>query len=147
MTLAEEVSKIIKIHVPQGKFSQVYNRLNSSGVISQKQKDEILWLLLQRVEALEAESLKTNVVTLPIDLSTDIQIELDKYFSSLRNDALAVLEVKEPILEEPTNSPEESWTDLQKKGREMGIYKVGMKKDELKKRIESEEQDAHQLTP
>jgi len=54
-TIYQEASDIVKIRIGENSFQSVYQRLNVSGQISQKQIYELIFLLLKRVEDLEKQ--------------------------------------------------------------------------------------------
>lgn len=124
MTLSEEISAIIKIHVPKGKYRQAYKNLNFSGVISTKQKDEMLFLLLERVELLE-------------DRKLNITEALNTYFGSLIEDTKSHLTSNKAVSEPPTTSLERTWTDVRHEAKELGVFKVGTSREELEALIAS----------
>lgn len=84
MKIHEEVSTILKVHVPEGKYRQIYQRLNASGVVSQKQRDELLFLLLERVDRLEQQP-RLDLVS----MTEDIDHGIERYFDRLIQDTSA----------------------------------------------------------
>ena len=130
MTLSQEVSKIVNFFIPEGKFRQWYQTNNASGIISTKQKDEIIFFLLERVDTLEKAKPVTQT---PLDIDSAIQ----GYFDRLLEDAKSRVVVEKAQITSPSDSPDtESWLDLQLRAKAAGIYKVGVKKEELKNMLE-----------
>lgn len=140
MTLSQEISKIVSFFIPEGKFRQWYQANNASGIVSTKQKDEILFFLLERVDNLE----KAKPVT---QTSIDIDSSIQKYFDSILEDAKSRVIVEKAQTVSLSDLPDtDSWSELRAKGKEYGIYKVGQKKEEVKELIEEYEKTHLQST-
>lgn len=140
MSLSQDFHTITGFLCTNGQYSKRYQQLNASGVISPKQKDLLLFTLLDHVEALE------NTKQQPID----VEAAIGNYFDKLIEQAKSKVAEEKAVFEPPAGFPEKimpffdgidnlSWADLRAKGKEYGIYKVGQKASELKELIKQHE--------
>lgn len=117
MKLFQALEQIFKLRIlSNAEIPQYIRKVSAIGRFDEPKKIAVLSELLQRVAALEDRQEK---LVLPTD-----EVYKDSFMSS------QMISV-EPVIKASTQPTELSWKEMQKKGRELGIYKVGMKKDEL----------------
>jgi len=118
MSLSKDFHTITGFLCTNGQYSKRYHQLNASGVLSTKQKDLLLFSLLDHVEQLEQKE-------------HSVKKELDEYFNDLVEQARSKVEDKKADSELPTVSPGLSWAELRAKGKELGVFKIGQTRAEL----------------